>query len=177
LESTGVRRRVALAAALLHRPELLVLDEPTSGMDVIDRRELWVFLGGLVGRGVTVLVTTHQLEEVEGCDRLGLVLEGRLRFAGTPAAMREAFGVPVLRVEADPWADAFRLLKGAYGATLFGRRVHVDMGRATQREVTELLQGARVVVRSIERVPPSLEDAFLRAAEAGADGVQGGGSG
>ena len=165
-EPTGVRRRLAFAGALLHRPELLILDEPTSGMDVVDRRELWVFLGGLVGEGVTVVVTTHQLEEAEGCDRLALILEGRLLFEGTPAAMRKTFGRPVLRVEAEPWAEAFRVLKQTYGATLFGRRVHVDGTTADEGEVRRTLESAGLAVVAIGAREPTLEDAFLAAAEA-----------
>ena len=98
---TGVQRRCSLAVALLHEPKLLILDEPTSGMDTTSRREFWAFLGGLVAAETTVILTTHHLEEVQVCDRLCLMLAGRLHFEGTPGGMVEAFPGPVLLVSAD----------------------------------------------------------------------------
>ncbi|NLT35943.1 MAG: ABC transporter ATP-binding protein [Gaiellales bacterium] len=164
-QPTGVRRRVALAAALLHRPELLILDEPTSGMDPTVRREFWTFLGGLAGGSTTVIVTTHHLEEVESCDRLGLMLDGRVRFEGTPSALRQQFGAPVLVVQATPWAEAFLALKASYGGALFGQCIHVDGGRAGEAEIRATLEGAGCCVGQIDHRAPAIEDAFLRAAE------------
>ncbi len=88
---SGVQRRCSLAVALLHRPRLLILDEPTSGMDTTSRREFWAFLGGLVAQKSTVILTTHHLEEVQVCDRLCLMLAGRLRFEGSPRQMVESY--------------------------------------------------------------------------------------
>ena len=164
-QPTGVQRRTALAAALLHRPELLILDEPTSGMDAVARREFWTFLGGLAGEGATVIVTTHHLEEAESCDRLCLMLDGRVRFEGTPGGMRRAFSGPVLHVWAEPWAEAFTALKEAFGASLFGREVHVDARRGDADAVRALLAGRGLQVLTLEERPPTMEDAFLRAAE------------
>jgi ABC-2 type transport system ATP-binding protein len=164
-QSTGVRRRTALAAALLHRPELLILDEPTSGMDASARREFWTFLGGLAGEGATVIITTHHLEEAETCDRLSLMLAGRIHFEGTPAGMRATFAGAVLLVTAEPWAAAFSVLKEAFGASLFGREVHVDARRADAAAVRAVLAAEGVEILSLQERPPTMEDAFLRAAE------------
>lgn len=164
-QPTGVRRRVALAAALLHRPELLILDEPTSGMDPTARRQFWTFLGGLAGGSTTVIVTTHHLEEVESCDRLGLMLDGRVRFEGTPSDLRQEFGAAVLVVQATPWAEAFLALKASYGAALFGRCIHVDGGRAGEDDIRATLARAGCRVERIDLRAPAIEDAFLRAAE------------
>jgi ABC-type multidrug transport system ATPase subunit len=167
---TGIARRAALSAALLHRPELLILDEPTSGMDARARREFWLFLGGLTTGGVTVIITTHHLEEVEGCDRLAVMLAGGVRFEGTPGAFKEAFGGPILRVRAQPWQEAFLLLKQAFGASLFGTEIAVEPNRAEPPVVERLLAEKGIQVLGIEERPPSLEDAFLRAAERTAGG-------
>lgn len=84
----GLKQRLALAAALLHRPDILFLDEPTSGVDPLARREFWTRIGSLAEAGVTVLVTSHFMDEAENCDRLGIVNRGRLAAVGTPAALR-----------------------------------------------------------------------------------------
>ncbi len=164
-QPTGVRRRVALAAALLHRPELLILDEPTSGMDPSARRQFWTFLGGLAGGSTTVIVTTHHLEEVESLRSPGLMLDGRVCFEGTPSAMRQEFGEVVLVVQATPWAEAFLALKASYGAALFGQCIHVDGGRAGEDDIRATLEQAGCRVRQIDHRAPAMEDAFLRAAE------------
>ena len=175
-QPTGVRRRAALAGALLHHPELVILDEPTSGMDPGSRREFWSFLGGLVEGGVTVVVTTHNLEEVEGCDRLALMLGGRIRFEGTPQGFRAQWGGPMLRVRAEPWDRAFVALKQAFGAALFGLEVHVDRERAGEAEIRAVLAARGVEVVEICERGPTMEDAFLRAAEeAGREAIAAGG--
>ena len=165
-QPTGVQRRTALAAALLHRPELLILDEPTSGMDAAARREFWTFLGGLAGEGATVIITTHHLEEAEACDRLSLMLAGRVRFEGTPGGMRGAFSGPVLRVRAEPWADS------VHGAERGLRSFVCSAARCTWTRVggTKARSGRCLAERGLEVLaleerPPTMEDAFLRAAE------------
>jgi ABC-2 type transport system ATP-binding protein len=168
---TGASRRVALAASLLHRPELLILDEPTSGMDAVTRREFWLFLGGLAEEGTTIIITTHHLEEAEGCDRLAIVLAGRVAFEGTPHEFKASHGGPLLSVRAEPWQEAFLALKEAFGASLFGTDVAVEPARAGAEEIEGLLRGGGLRVLAIEERPPLIEDAFLRAAEqAGAQG-------
>jgi ABC-2 type transport system ATP-binding protein len=84
----GLKQRLALAAALLHAPEILFLDEPTSGVDPLTRREFWARIGTLADAGVTILVTSHFMDEAEYCDRLGIVNQGRLAAVDTPAALR-----------------------------------------------------------------------------------------
>jgi ABC-2 type transport system ATP-binding protein len=84
----GLKQRLALAAALLHGPDILFLDEPTSGVDPLTRREFWARIGALADAGVTVLVTSHFMDEAEYCDRLGIVNQGRLAAVDTPAALR-----------------------------------------------------------------------------------------
>lgn len=160
---TGIQRRTALACALLHRPELLILDEPTSGMDPLGRRDFWTFLGGLTADGTTIVITTHHLDEAEGCDDLALILDGEVRFQGGPAELKARYAGPVLAVSCDPWEVGFAALREAYGASLFGTRSHIDGLAATPADVEELLAGRGVRVLGIEERPPAMEDAFLRA--------------
>ena len=164
---TGAQRRCSLAAALLHRPRLLILDEPTSGMDTTSRRAFWAFLGGLVADDTTVILTTHHLEEVHVCDRLCLILGGRLRFEGSPRQMVETFAGPVLLVSADPVKRAHQVLKERYGATLLGNQVRVQRQGVDPREVLGALREADIVDVVVQSVEPTLEDAFVRAATVG----------
>ncbi|OFW58633.1 MAG: hypothetical protein A2133_07860 [Actinobacteria bacterium RBG_16_64_13] len=161
---TGVQRRCSLAIALLHEPKLLILDEPTSGMDTTSRREFWAFLGGLVAADTTVLLTTHHLEEVQVCDRLCLMLGGRLHFEGTSRAMVEAFPGPVLLVSAEEVKSAHKILKKEFGASLLGNRVRVHRPGVDPEQVQRLLEAGGIVGARVESVPPTLEDAFIRAA-------------
>ncbi len=160
---TGVQRRVALACALLHRPRLLILDEPTSGMDSLGRRDFWTFLNGLTEDDVTIVITTHHLEEAEGCDELGLMLGGRVRFQGTPRELKSVYGGSVLVVSADPWEKGFTALRVAFGASLFGTFSHVDGLLASPAAIAAVLEREGVWLVGIEERPPSMEDAFLRA--------------
>ena len=160
---TGVQRRAALACALLHRPELLILDEPTSGMDSLGRRDFWTFLGGLTADGATIVITTHHLEEAGGCDDLALMLDGEVRFQGSPADLKSRYAGPVLAVTCDPWEVGFAALREAYGASLFGTCSHVDGLAATPADVERLLAGKGVGLVNLEERPPTMEDAFLRA--------------
>jgi ABC-2 type transport system ATP-binding protein len=160
---TGVQRRTALACALLHRPELLILDEPTSGMDSLGRREFWTFLGGLTADGTTIVITTHHLEEAEGCDDLALMLDGEVRFQGSPAELKARYAGPVLAVSCDPWEVGFAALREAYGASLFGTSSHIDGLAATPADVEALLARKGVRLVGLEERPPTMEDAFLRA--------------
>ena len=86
--SLGFKQRLALACAVMHEPDILFLDEPTSGVDPVTRREFWTHINGLVERGVTIMVTTHFMDEAEYCDRIGLVYRGQLIAAGTPDELK-----------------------------------------------------------------------------------------
>jgi ABC-2 type transport system ATP-binding protein len=87
--SLGYKQRLALACAVMHEPDILFLDEPTSGVDPVTRREFWTHINGLVERGVTVMVTTHFMDEAEYCDRIGLVYRGKLIAEGTPDELKQ----------------------------------------------------------------------------------------
>jgi ABC-2 type transport system ATP-binding protein len=92
--SLGFKQRLALACAVMHEPDILFLDEPTSGVDPVTRREFWTHINGLVERGVTVMVTTHFMDEAEYCDRIGLVFHGKLIANGTPDELKAMAATP-----------------------------------------------------------------------------------
>ena len=152
----GGQRQLAFACALGHQPELLILDEPTSGVDPLARVRLWERIRGEAERGAGVLVTTHYLEEAEQCDRLILMDSGRIARSGTLA---EVIGrTAAVKVRADRWDDAFRALADAdLAVTLTGRATRV--AGTTPEIVTGVLARAGVAA-SLETVPATLEEAM-----------------
>jgi ABC-2 type transport system ATP-binding protein len=160
--STGQRQRVALAAALLHEPELLFLDEPTGGVDPRGRRMFWDLIYELAAeRGMTVLVTTHYMDEAEQCDRLVLIMDGRLVADGTPVQIKADLASRMLEVQ--PARDPFAALADVAGhpgvedAYLFGVSLRaVAAARQLEQVRAALEQHGRV-----SPVEPSLEDAFV----------------
>jgi len=159
---TGVRQRAALAAAVLHQPQLLFLDEPTSGVDPVGRRDFWTLIRGLAAEGTTVIVTTHVMAEAERCDRVALMLAGRALAVGTPANLRSTTAMKVAIVEARPWQRAYRALSDRWpGTTLRGTTVHVPMSKDVDPSaaLAETLSTVDVVRIAIEE--PTFEDAFI----------------
>jgi ABC-2 type transport system ATP-binding protein len=163
----GWRQRLALGCAILHEPAILFLDEPTGGVDPLSRRQFWRLIDRLSQDGVTVLVTTHYLDEAERCHRVALIHAGRLAAIGTTTEVKGIFkGRPILEIRADRPVDAMRILDAAPGVektSLFGTAVHAvlrDDGVSAQALQSQL-QEAGVTVVSAEPVLPSLEDVFL----------------
>ena len=163
----GWRQRLALGCAILHEPAILFLDEPTGGVDPLSRRQFWRLIDTLSQSGVTVLVTTHYLDEAERCHRVALIHAGRLATIGTPAEVKQVFaGRPILEVRADKPLDAMRLLDGfpeVEKTSLFGTAVHAVLRNAgvTPEAVAARLRAAGVRVDHVAAVTPSLEDVFL----------------
>jgi len=168
--SGGWKQRLALACALLHRPRLVFLDEPTAGIDPVARRDLWDLLFQLAAEDVTLFVTTHYMDEAERCGRVGYLYEGRLLAVGTPAELTRWPGVTppgTRRIEVpgdDPAALLMRVRArpGVLQATVFSRSVRalVD-GSLTDEALSAALEGSEVRPAS-----PSLEDAFVTLARA-----------
>jgi ABC-2 type transport system ATP-binding protein len=160
--STGLRQRVALAAALLHEPELLFLDEPTGGVDPKGRRVFWDLIYELAAdRGMTVLVTTHYMDEAEQCDRLAFILDGALIAEGAPDELKASLKGRVFEVV--PQGDPFEALSDTKragtleDAYLFGVRLRGVAKPGAEKEAEELLARAGEVTRG----EPSLEDVFV----------------
>jgi ABC-2 type transport system ATP-binding protein len=169
----GWKQRLALGTAVLHRPALLFLDEPTSGVDPLSRRAFWELIYTLTEQGTTVFVSTHYMEEAEYCHRLALMNRGRLIALDTPAALREGLHDPVFEVRTDDGVHAVEALKGApfvRAAGLFGRAVHATVleGPAVAAGIAARLDARGVGHSRIERIEPTLEHVFIaRVQEAG----------
>ena len=163
----GWRQRLALGCAILHEPAILFLDEPTGGVDPLSRRQFWRLIDALSQAGVTVLVTTHYLDEAERCHRVALIHAGRLATIGTTTEVKQVFaGRPILEIRAAAPVDAMRLLDSfpeVEKTSLFGTAVHAVLRQTgvTPKEIAARLGAAGVVVDGIAAVTPSLEDVFL----------------
>jgi ABC-2 type transport system ATP-binding protein len=169
--SGGWRQRLALGCAILHEPPILFLDEPTGGVDPLARRQFWRLIDDLSQSGVTVLVTTHYLDEAERCHRVALIHAGALAAIGTTAEVKQTFsGRSIAEIRtADP-VQAMKTLEempDVEKTSLFGTAVHAVF-RQPQLDTAALerrLAAARIKVISVERVSPSLEDVFLDVVE------------
>ncbi len=177
--SGGMKQKLALACTLIHTPELLVLDEPTTGVDPVSRRDFWRILAQLQRDGLTLVLTTPYLDEAERCGRVALIDRGKLLSLDTPDALRDAVEVGIVEVIARPPARARDWLKRqpeVAEVVTFGERLHATLrvsraGTAAAAErVREGLAAEGVEVQSVRPVRPSLEDVFiarLRASGAG----------
>ncbi len=165
----GIRQRLALACALVHRPRILFLDEPTSGVDPIGRRRFWDILVHLARvEQVAILITTHYMSEAEHCDRLALMHAGRIVADAPPAALKQALreeAGELLEVATDRPLAAMALLAqaGFAGAALFGRHIHLLArdARAATREIQAILAGRGIGLAGVTPRLPSLEDVFV----------------
>jgi drug efflux transport system ATP-binding protein len=165
----GVRQRLALGCALVHRPQIVFLDEPTSGVDPIGRRRFWEILFQLARQDrVTILITTHYMSEAEQCDHLALMFAGRVVADATPAEMKRQVeaeaGIP-LEIIADQPAGALGILRksGFSSADLFGNRIHLLAPNPAEAEpkISAMLAAAGVHLTRITRQPLSMEDVFV----------------
>ena len=165
--SGGYRQRLALSCALVHRPRLIFLDEPTAGVDPVSRRTFWALIRHLADGGTTIVVTTHYMDEAELCDTLGFIYQGRLIAQGPPARIKsETFARDVLELEVDETARAAEALGDwdvieevvRVGARL---RIILAPGGPAPELVASTLQARGIGVRWIRAVEPSVEDLFV----------------
>ncbi|MDI7258462.1 MAG: ABC transporter ATP-binding protein [Thermodesulfobacteriota bacterium] len=165
--AVGWKQRLALTCALLHQPSILFLDEPTSGVDPISRRNFWSLIQQMAEGGVTTFVTTHYMDEAEYCDRLALIYQGRIIALGTPTELKmKTLSQGVLALECDPLIMALDLLKKEpwiSEAAVFGDGLHVISreGIDSEQEVKILFQRHGIFMNRMEWIRPSLEDVFV----------------
>jgi len=170
--SGGWKQRLALGCAILHEPDIIFLDEPTSGVDPISRRRFWDLIYELAGSGVTVFVTTHYMDEAEYCDRIGLIYRGNIIALGTPGQVKhEHMREEILEVSCERPQDimeALEALPGVKEAALFGTGLHVVVESAAGAgdRISEALARQGRSSARIEKIPPSLEDVFVSLIEA-----------
>jgi ABC-2 type transport system ATP-binding protein len=168
----GWRQRLALGCALLHKPQVLFLDEPTSGVDPISRRNFWDLIYQLAAEGVTVFVTTHYMDEAEYCDRLAMIYRGELVAIGTPEELKTKYmTADILHLECpDPFA-ALQAVKGISEireAALFGRGLHlaVEDAQLAIPVIVAVLEERKIRYTRMGEINPSLEDVFVSIIEA-----------
>ena len=164
--SGGMRQKLALACTLIHAPTVLLLDEPTTGVDPVSRREFWRILYDLHREGATILVSTPYMDEAERSTTVGLMYESRLISIEDPQAMKRRMRGEVVEVLAEPKAAARRILKGApdvLSLTVFGDRLHliVPSSKTAIPAMTARLTEQGIQVREARQVAPSLEDVFI----------------
>jgi ABC-2 type transport system ATP-binding protein len=162
----GWKQRVAFGASVMHEPEILFLDEPTSGVDPLARRQFWRLINDLAQRGTAVLVTTHYLEEAEQCNRMGFMVAGELVMQGSPSEIKAAQPGQLIEMRVDRNQQAADVLKTqleGWRVAIFGDRLHVvlDHPDTDLPPIQTLLANAHIHLQSCRPVPFSLEDAFI----------------
>ncbi len=163
--SGGMKQKLSLSCALIHHPQVLLLDEPTFGVDPISRRELWLILHEMVAEGITIVVSTSYLDEAERCDRVVLLDRGRALALDRPQTLQDSLEGTMRSVRADQprrARDLLRTMAGVESASLFGESVHVLTGSDTGADFLESELGREgIEVLEQERIEPSLEDVFI----------------
>jgi ABC-2 type transport system ATP-binding protein len=173
--SGGMKQKLALACTLVHEPEVILLDEPTTGVDPVSRREFWKLLSEFLAQGITIVMTTPYLDEAERCSRVGLIHQGHLLALDTPERLRAGYPGQVVEVIAHPQAQATAILRTVASVAdvhAFGERLHVRLFRtpgsgtpagtdSLANDLRSTLQQAGVTVTASREVSPSLEDVFI----------------
>ena len=170
LLSGGWRQRLAMACALMHKPTVLFLDEPTAGIDPVARRELWDLLFEFAGQGMTLFVTTHYMDEAERCSHVGYISMARLIVCGEPDDLKQLPdvnppGTRRLDVTCDHVTTALqsvRQMEGVQSATVFGQSMHLLVSeKITEAQIEERLRSVGIAKSEIHGIGPSLEDVFV----------------
>jgi len=166
--SGGMKQKLALACTLVHEPRVILLDEPTTGVDPVSRREFWKLLSRFLAQGITIVMSTPYLDEAERCSRIVLLHEGQVLALDEPGAMRSSLPGTLLEVLVAAPAEALRALKGPGGVKhvqVFGDRLHVwsseGTAAAAEAEFTSIASRAGVLATGIRAIVPSLEDVFI----------------
>jgi ABC-2 type transport system ATP-binding protein len=168
--SGGMKQKLGLVCALIHTPQVILLDEPTNGVDPVSRRDFWRILYSLLGENVAILISTSYLDEAERCHRVALLHQGRLLYSDTPAQLKKNLsGDVVVVVSPDP-RRLRDLLKGAEGVSnvvLVGDGLHLMVDDASKRipELRARIESANLPLDRIEEVAPTIEDLFVQAVE------------
>jgi ABC-2 type transport system ATP-binding protein len=166
--SGGMRQKLALACTLVHEPEIILLDEPTTGVDPVSRREFWRLLSEFLSQGITIFMATPYLDEAERCSRVALMSQGRILALDEPGALRAAFPDDLLEVLAHPQDLAVQVVRcdpSVRDVQTFGERLHVRVSRgsgdAGAARLATAFREAGVRVSALRAIPASLEDVFI----------------
>ncbi len=166
--SGGMKQKLALACTLIHEPEIVLLDEPTTGVDPVSRREFWRLLSEFLGQGITILMATPYLDEAERCSRVALMSAGRLLALDDPSELRNQFTGRLIEVIAEPQAATLEVIRGMKSVAdvqVFGERLHVRLGAGEDYDAIATIRRAltdrNLEVASVRDIPASLEDVFI----------------
>jgi ABC-2 type transport system ATP-binding protein len=164
--SGGMKQKLGLICALIHTPQILFLDEPTTGVDPLSRRDFWIILYDLLKEGVTILFSTSYLDEAERCSRVGLIYEGELLVADTPSAVKAQMRGKILELRTENNQKSLRMLEGVglfKGLVLTGEKIHVlvDDPESSELAIRDILKEKGMKILGLLAVRPSLEDAFV----------------
>lgn len=163
--SGGMKQKLGLACTLVYRPEILFLDEPTTGVDPVSRREFWLILAGLLEEGITIVISTPYMEEAERFGEIALMEDGRILAVDTPAGIKGKISNTVLEVVCTPARKAYKLISvsGENEVQLFGDRVNVILKNELTSEdgIVKLLKDNGISISNIGRSAPTLENAFI----------------
>ena len=164
--SGGMKQKLGLICALIHTPQILFLDEPTTGVDPLSRRDFWLILYDLLKEGVTILFSTSYLDEAERCSRMGLIYQGNLLVADTPSAVKARIGGTILELRMENHQKGMKLLEGIElirSLVLSGDKIHilVDDPQESEKVIREILKENGMEISDLLAVRPSLEDAFV----------------
>ncbi|MCD6426293.1 MAG: ABC transporter ATP-binding protein [Anaerolineales bacterium] len=159
------RQRLALACAIVHNPPMLFLDEPTAGVDPISRREFWKLIYSLAGQGVSVLATTHYMDEAEYCNNIGMMYRSKLITLDDPDTLKESYQDILVEIDCESPGKALMLINeisGVLEAALYGALLHVTIEKQVlTKRIQRKLESEGIVVNRIEEILPSLEDVFV----------------
>lgn len=161
----GFKQRLALGCAILHEPPIIFLDEPTSGVDPVSRRNFWNLIYDLARGGTTIFVTTHYMDEADYCNSLSLIYKGKIIAQGTPSQLKqEVMKQDVLEIEVDSYVDAMDVLSlNDIESAIFGSLIHVTIADSEHMtpEIKKILEASGINVIRINKIVPSLEDVFV----------------
>ncbi len=161
--SGGMKQKLALACALIHKPKILFLDEPTTGVDPVSRRDFWKILSSLTKEGITIFMTTPYLDEAERCNRVAMMNKGEIIAIDKPEEIKNSIDKQVLEIVCSPSRKAYELLKEKYESQMFGDRINVVVDNFDKEypSIEKLLNEHQITINDKRVVTPSLENVFM----------------
>ncbi len=161
--SGGMKQKLALACSLIHKPQILFLDEPTTGVDPVSRRDFWKILSNLIKEGITIFMTTPYLDEAERCNRVAMMNKGEIIAIDKPAEIKKSINKQVVEIVSTPSRKAYEILKDKYESQMFGDRINLVVDDETKDypEIEKLLIQNKITINDKRVITPSLENVFM----------------
>jgi len=163
--SGGMKQKLALACSLIHKPKIIFLDEPTTGVDPVSRRDFWKILSKLLQEGITIFMSTPYLDEAERCNRITLMNKGKLIAVDTPAQIKNMMGKQVVEIVASPIREAYKIIRenSGFEVQIFGDRINVvvDNYETDYFKIKQLLKSENIQIKDNRLITPTLENVFI----------------